>query len=243
MRRKKIGFVVISALFLGVLLLTAGCGEESSDHIVVDETLDTPVTAVDIRWINGTVTLEQSDSGQIRMVQNASDKISRSRYMTYDVENGRLTITDNNKKMIGFTHGTDLTLYLPETEYESIRVDTANGLVSGDRFGADQVEVGVTNGDISLNAACHTLLLDTVNGDMDVSCQTMPDMIDLDITNGDASLALPEECGFTLEYNKNNLESAFPLIQEDDSYVYETGQSQIKADITNGKLELLMSEQ
>ena len=85
MRRKKIGFVVISALFLGVLLLTAGCGEESSEHIVVDETLDTPVTAVDIRWINGTVTLEQSDSGQIRMVQNASDKISRNRYMTYDI--------------------------------------------------------------------------------------------------------------------------------------------------------------
>lgn len=178
MRRKKIGFVVISALFLGVLLLTAGCGEESSEHIVVDETLDTPVTAVDIRWINGTVTLEQSDSGQIRMVQNASDKISRNRYMTYDVENGRLTITDNNKKMIGFTHGTDLTLYLPEREYESIQVDTANGLVSGDRFGADQVEVDVTNGDISLNAACHTLLLDTVNGDMDVSCQTMPDIFD-----------------------------------------------------------------
>lgn len=243
MRRKKMGVAVISVLFPCLLLLTAGCGEETSEHIVVDETLDTPVTAVDIQWVNGTVTLEQSDSGQIRMVQNASDKISRSRYMTYDVENGRLTITDNNKKMIGFTHGTDLILYLPEAEYESIRVDTVNGLVAGDRFEADQVEVDVTNGDISLNAACHTLLLDTVNGDVDVSCQTMPDMIDLDITNGDASLALPEECGFTLDYNKDNLESAFPLIQEDDSYVHKTGQSQIKADITNGKLELLMSEQ
>ena len=110
-------------------------------------------------------------------------------------------------------------------------------------IGADELSVDLVNGDISVAGTFHTLLLDTVNGDMDVSCQTMPDTIRIDITNGDAALALPEECGFTLDYNKDNLESAFPLIQEDDSYVYETGQSQVKADITNGKLELLMSEQ
>lgn len=238
MRNETAGKRIMLLALAGIISMSAlGCSGDSTKHAVAEEALDEPVSGIEIQWINGDITFEESDSEQIEMIQYASDMVAEEKYMTCKTENGILKIADRNQNRLGFSYSTDLVLYLPESEYEKVTADTVRGAISASNIRSDIINVSTTNGDISVDGTSESVIADTTNGDINVSCRTMPHEISVHSTNGDAILTLPEEGGFILN-TKDEFESEFPLIQSGATYICETGDCEIEVHLVNGELEL-----
>lgn len=246
---RKIGYLLFGIVISGIFLVS-GCEmneEKSSDYesestvmsVAVDETLNESINCIDIQWINGNITFEQTESDYIRMIQEVDNQIKKPDWMTWDIENGQLIICDNNDKKMGFTHGTNLIIYLPNNNYEEITVQTTNGVVAGSDIYTNNLQIATTNGEINLETSFDTADLETTNCSIRLSCQTMPEQIEMDSTNGAAVVLLPENDGFTFSTNSDEFKSDFELLQGEKNWIYQNGESTITVNTTNGSISLL----
>ncbi len=240
-KRNTINYIMLLALAGMISMSALGCSGDSTKRAVTEVSLNEPVSEIRIQWINGDIIFEKSDSEQMKLIQYAPDVIAEEKYMTYETKNEILTVTDRNKNTLGFSYSTDLVLYLPESEYTKVTADTVRGDISALNIRSNVINLSTTNGDISVGGISKSIIVNTTNGDINMSCQTMPDEISVHSTNGDAILNLPQEDGFILN-TKDEFESEFPLIQNEDTYLYETGDNEINVNLVNGELYLQKNE-
>ena len=237
MKKNIISAILVSSL---IIIFATSCTSESISEYktVIDKTLDKYATEIEINWNNGTITLEKSKDEQIHLMQSAPDQVAWKDWMTWEMTGDHLVINDQNDKLFGFTYGSDLTVSLPESTYDNWYAETKNGTINCSDLSFQNINITTTNGDINIDTACICLTAETTNGDLYVSCPSIPDTISLTGTNGNAILALPQDSGFTLLYD-GNVNSDFPLLESDtDTWSYLDGASQINVSTTNGGLTL-----
>ena len=228
------------SLISAFIIMTTGCTHENIPEYetVINQSLDTSANGIEINWNNGNITLKKSNDEQIHLMQSAPAQVSENDWMTWEMAEDRLIITDHNDKLFGFTYGSDLTVSLPESTYDNWYAETKNGTINCSDLSFQNINITTTNGDINIDTACICLTAETTNGDLYVSCPSIPDTISLTGTNGNAILALPQDSGFTLLYD-GNVNSDFPLLESDtDTWSYLDGASQINVSTTNGGLTL-----
>lgn len=110
---------------------------------------------IEIRDMDCDVRLLPAGGGQCRVVCTESDQIIN----TVEVEDGVLTVTRrDNRKWYGrmgiwWSGGADVTVYLPEREYESIVLKTVSGEIDvPEDFAFAAADVNTTSGDITFLA-------------------------------------------------------------------------------------------
>lgn len=125
---------------------------------------------IEIRDMDCDVRLLPADDGQCRVVCTESDQIIN----TVEVEDGVLTVTrrDNRKwyeRMgIWWSGDADVTVYLPEREYESIVLKTVSGNISvPEDFAFATAQAVTTSGEISFLArTARGLTLQSTSGEI-----------------------------------------------------------------------------
>ncbi len=200
MRKSSIVWLItaVSLILLGTLLFSGALmalnfdfGKlsttkyETNTHSITDE-----FHSISISTDTADVTLLPSEDGKASVVAAESEKMKHA----VSVENGVLTIkyTDTRKwyEHIGiFWKKESVTLYLPESEYDSLLVKGHTGSVQiPDGFLFQSIDVSLSTGHVSCSADVTDLLkLTTSTGHIRISGITAGSM-DLKVSTGDVSV-------------------------------------------------------
>lgn len=169
--------VAVSLILFGaVLSLTALSAMDYNFELLNTVNLDSRTVEVtdefdslDISTAEGDVTLLPSTDGHAHVTFRDSKKITH----TVAVKDGTLTVTriDSRKwyEHIGIYWGTmDITVYLPEAQYDSVRLKSVSGnVVVKDEFEFTELNALSTSGDVTLfDITADSAGVKTVSGDI-----------------------------------------------------------------------------
>ena len=131
---------------------------------------------------------------------------------------------------------------LKNIETDSLTTDSTSGSpISADLIVNDNAVTCTTSGDVilagSINAAQH----DSVSGSLHITSSVCPQKIQADTTSGSVLLNLPDDQGFTLDYDtvSGDLETDFPTTDSGSQRIYESGKNHFLIDTTSGDITIL----
>ena len=269
--KKPVFFTLL--LLLTALLLTA-CNTYTYDGATAYRTasgelaLETDdVQALDVDWVAGSVTVEAWEGDTVRVVENAKVSLSAGDKLRYRIDGKTLRIRYMQESVLSADLiAKDLLIQIPAslllTELE-LDTDSANAeikdlsctryaleSISGDitvaSVGSVQVlELDTVSGAsrLTFEALSH-FEIDTFNGDVKLACQEAPGDGEIATVSGDVELVLPEESGFTVEFQSTSgvLTSDLPLTVSEKRYVYGTGDSRYQIETATANVHIKKME-
>lgn len=200
MNRRTLWMISGAAVGAGLLLILAAFvttgfrPEKFNTAEAVSETYEIaePFTGLDIRVASSDVRFALSDDGSTRVESRHDTRMDE----TVEVRDGTLTIAQRDTSKwymhIGFFYYGDesVTVYLAESELESLSVTTASGDIDvPEKLAFDRVKIDVTSGDVRFLAQCgEELTIGTVSGDIDAGGSTTLN-VSASSTSGEITLA------------------------------------------------------
>lgn len=188
------------------------------------------INCIDVQTSGGDVTFGVSQDDNIYIVELSKSELTEDKLARILTQDDLLTIAQGQKYSAGsllFNYGmlsSDFEIYLPQRAWKQLKVTTGSGdvelekglevavleleTVSGDMevpdLTAGAIRIHSVNGDLELSGSGYDLQLETVNGDLQVKLYNMPDQLGIETVNGDATLTLPDNDGFSLAYTRVN---------------------------------------
>jgi len=188
------------------------------------------INRIEVETSGGDVTFGVSQDDNIYIVELSKSELTEDKLARILTQDDLLTVAQGQKYSAGsllFNYGmlsSDFEIYLPQRAWKHLKVTTGNGdvalekglevatleleTVSGDlevpEVNAGVIHVQSVNGDLELSGSVYDLQLGTVNGDLQIKLHNMPDHLSIETVNGDATLALPDNDGFSLAYTRVN---------------------------------------
>lgn len=235
---------------IGLLLLTgtmlfSGCSSENTDNStfnkIKEESLSDNISSVEVNWVDGTVNVLENNNNNIHIVQTATANFKEKNAFSYEVNNGVLKITDNNRSAISSSTGnSEISIYLPPKIYDAINIQATSGTVKTESIQADSISLDGSAATFQIAGEFGNVRYTGVSGKLTLTCSTMPDAINVDANSGTVNITLPENNGFTLA-TSGKIECEFPTSNMNGKLVYEDGSSQIDLKITSGSAKITKS--
>lgn len=153
--------------------------EEFSGTIVPGGAVTIPgadITALNIQWIAGEVTIEYHPSQEISFEQTSSRNIPEDRLMVYRVDrDGTLNIREGAGRKVKSSTETNLVIYLPakstDHELRSVNISCTSSDISAPKLTTTEtIHILAVSGDIELKdlTAGRNIELSTTSGDIDI---------------------------------------------------------------------------
>lgn len=255
--------IVLGLLGLMSLSLTS-CGTHvghyanADKYLVGNQTYAEEITAIDIDWISGSVTLVEDETITGVKVEEVTDLTKEKEWVHSYIDNGKLMIkffASNTwcSKMFGYKKELTVT-YHPGLE--SVNIDLTSGslkatkmtakevdieMTSGnakiDNIIADKVDADLTSGDIEIkNVAAKEFDADLTSGTITVGFTSI-NKGSFDLTSGNINMTLPE-AGGTVKVSKTSgsVSTERECSVNNNIYKFGTGEADIKVSMTSGKL-------
>lgn len=188
------------------------------------------INNIEIQTSGGDISFGVSQDDNIYIVELSKQPLTEDKLASIQTENDCLTIAQGQKYSAGsllFHYGmlsSDFEIYLPQRPWNNLKIATVSGDVElekgmevahleietsrGDvevpELTTGVVHIETVNGDVALSGSCCELDASTVNGDLQLNLYTMPNGLCVETVNGDVSLQLPDNDGFSLEYHRVN---------------------------------------
>jgi len=147
------------------------------------------------------------------------------------VQNGTLTITKAKKEWyeylkLGFNfRSPDITIYLPQSNYDSIKIDNSTGDTFIDSINAKNINIECSTGDITLNnlevfginleastgdielnnLTAHNMDMEVSTGDMDINHTTCSGSMELEASTGDITFNYSDAKAITAETSTGHI--------------------------------------
>ena len=193
MMNKKWLVISILFIFLGMTVFAlSSCSsgifsvEYTTDEFELTEDFDSILIDVD----TADVELALSEDDACHVVVYSHEKIKHSA----TVDDGKLKVSFSDERewydyLVFRTEETEITLYLPKTQYESLVIGTTTGDVDvASSFTFRTAEISLTTGDVEFLASVIGLVkISTTTGDIELSDMSAA-AIDIGLTTGDTSL-------------------------------------------------------
>lgn len=124
---------------------------------------------------------------------------------------------------------------------DSLDLDTVSGDIKTSGVVMASVEAESISGDFTLSGEIHNWNWETVSGAASLTSAICPREINTDTVSGDIKLAIPENDGFTAHYDgaSGNLNSDFPIIGQDETYIYKDGSASFSFESVSGDIQIL----
>lgn len=224
------------------------------------------IQKLDIDWVDGQVTIEPYDGGDILVEETSSSTLDEHTALMYTVKHGTLEIDVSPERAgIFFTPSTyaskDLHIRFPRSlMWESVDLSAVNAHLDLQATTAEKVSVDVVNGDVSLQRmVVENLTLNSVKGSLDVQASQIttvdmdtvdgrltgeftacPTAIHFNSVTGDAKLTLPADSQFAVQMDSltGNLDSAFSGTYQDGRYTVGNGAAQFTMDTIKGTVQI-----
>ena len=158
-----------------------------------------------------------------------------------------------------------MSLTLPEDfRGQRIQFDLTSANLTAPFLAAQEMEIALVSGDVSLTAEANHLKVETVSGkqrlnvsvakglelssvsgDVSLTTPQLPETCAIETVSGDVALTLPRNAGCTLRFSSisGDLTSALPISASGKTYLLGDGQSEFSIDTTSGDLDILESAQ
>lgn len=213
---KRISLIAVVLLIVGITgsVFTFTSAYQSEEILKQEVIQSEEIAHINIRTDNGKTTILPTDETQIRM--ELSTKNNKYELLT-EVDGNTLFIEaiDQQKKFVNFdifSFGATLTVYIPEKAYDSLHVESDNGLITVNQMQANDIDVKTDNGKIELkdinsssvkvNTSNGKVVLDHVQGDLvgktnngiiELVTEDLERSIDLETDNGKIGVQTMQE--------------------------------------------------
>ena len=131
----------------------------------------------------------------------------------------------------------DITLKNIKTD--TLTADTTSGsLDSTALIVTTSAVTNTTSGSVSLEGTINDIQHDSVSGDLRVLSDICPQKIQADTTSGSILINIPDNPGFTLDYDtvSGDIHTDFPATGSDSHLTYESGQNHFRIETTSGDI-------
>ena len=212
---------------------TAGEGEISGS-----------ISAIDLSWINGDVSVVRHSGDRIILKENASRRLKQAEEIHWLVEGETLYVrfVRSGTRSAGRLRK-DLTLMIPEDlTLEVFEITTVSAEVNAELPAAEVITIQGVSGNMDMIfAETERVEVDTVSGDLTLRFPAGPERIDVDVVSADVTIQLPREAGFTADLDSISGDLAGQLLDGtagEKHYVHGDGACIIEADAVSGNLTL-----
>ena len=192
---------LIALIVIGAVTLTAGSamfglafakGAFSNNSWSKEETNTyTPegsFNKIDVDIVTADLTFKPAEDNKTKVVSVEKEKI----HHTAEISNDTLVIREKDErkfyeKWFGFVSRMKVTVYLPETTYEELKIEVTTGsIVSEDSFNFMKVNVKSTTGDLKLaNVTGKSANIKITTGNVTLNNYNMYGELNVDTTSGD----------------------------------------------------------
>lgn len=134
------------------------------NHIISDISLD---------WITGDIHIFENVNDEIKVVQVTDAKFPEHKLFHHTVKNGKLSITDGRKKKIkiGFNlHKTNLEIYLPKKQFQSISIDCTGVNLFVDYLDTIKCKCHLTSGTAKLSGEMEEFTFHAIGSNVEGNC-------------------------------------------------------------------------
>ncbi|MGN1446231.1 MAG: DUF4097 family beta strand repeat-containing protein [Eubacteriales bacterium] len=192
---------------------------DDSDYSVGDHAFTERITALDIDWLEGCVTIIPGEGDTLTLQEQSSVGVTDTRdQLRWRVADGKLTVKFcGPSRLLAFDiPAKSLTVTVPAAWLEdmtSVKLDTASASVEINGLGADRLDVDTASGTVTLtdvtvreldvntvsgriqvtNATADTADMDTTSGNITFSGKA--NVVDVDTVSGQVNLTLTEKAG------------------------------------------------
>ncbi len=138
-----------------------------SAEVIREMTVQEAVENIKIDWLSGKVNIIKNTTNEFRVVQKGPKDLEQKYLMQTYVENGTLYVSEREKEFFGYIGvqpTTFLDIYVPETEYNLIEVDSASASVEMEQFTANQLQISTASGSIKTSGTFERVDVNTMSG-------------------------------------------------------------------------------
>ena len=209
------------------------------------------IDKISIDWVSGDIDIVPYDGDNIVMEETARKKITDENCLRYRVKDGELSINYTTGKVAvkfgdtGDDISKKLLVKVPKglaDSLKSLSVNSVSSDITADGFAADSMYVDTTSGNTRLSdMKIKHFEIDMISGDLEAAFTECPNELDVDSTSGDSTVYLPEDSGFTLEFDGISGEfiTEFSYLRNsDDDYVVGDGKNSFSVDTTGGDFKV-----
>ena len=227
--------------------VTLGDGKDAKYYVMGGATLAaSDVSELNIDWVSGTVTIEAYDGTEVAISETSEDALTDSTTMHYYLESdGTLNIRfgiPGMKSQGENLPDKNLLVRVPRT----LRLDEVemNGLgrsIQMDSVRCSTLEMNSVSRQITLNECeIKDIEVNSVSSNVEATFSKMPEGIELNNVSGSTVLYVPEDAGFTLEYNGlvSNFFSELPVVRRGKKKVIGNGACAIECNSVSGELAI-----
>ena len=257
--------IALGMLGLMTLSLTS-CGAyvgvyaNANKYLAGNQTYEQEITALDIDWISGSVTLVEDETITGVKIEEVTDLTNEKELVHSYIDNGKLMIKffasgHRCSKIFGYTK--DLTVtYKPGLE--KINIDLTSGSLKASSVTANEFELDMTSGNAKIdNVTANKVDTDLTSGEIEMKKVTAQEL-DADLTSGTftvgfnsintasfgltsgkINMTLPEDGG-TVKVSKTSgtINTNRECSVNNNTYKFGTGSADIKVSMTSGKLTI-----
>ena len=255
----------IALTLLGLMTLSlTSCGTHvghyanADKYLAGNQTYTEEITAIDIDWISGSVTLVEDETITGVKVEEVTDLEKEKEWVHSYIDNGKLMIKffaantwcsrlfDYTKELTVTYHpglesvNVDLTsgsLKAESITAKDVNIDMTSGKANIKNIVADNVDVDLTSGDIEIkDVTAKEFDADLTSGTITVGFTAIDDA-SFDLTSGKINMTIPED-GASVKVSKTSgsVKTERECSIDNNLYKFGTGSANIKVSMTSGKL-------
>ena len=220
------------------------------------------VDSLDLEWVSGKMDVYAAEGDTVRLVERSDKGIYDNEALQWSVKDGELKVrwTDSRLAPATMLNSKDLAVYLPaaawdELSFETVSadltvhdalicreldLDTTSGTVDVRDAAADELNIGSVSGSAAVSGAFREVKTESVSGGVSLVLTSAAEEIKMNSVSGAQTLALPEDCGFTLKFDSvsGTLDSALALTAQNGTYRSGDGGCKIEVETVSGDLKL-----
>lgn len=127
---------------------------------------------------------------------------------------------------------------------DSLDLNTVSGGMNTSGIVMTSVDAESVSGGLTMSGEIHNWDWDTVSGSASLTSAVCPRKIDTDSVSGDVKLTIPDNDGFTANYDgtSGNLRSDFPTTGQKDTYIYKNGGASFSFESVSGDVQISRAE-
>lgn len=127
-----------------------------------------------------------------------------------------------------------------------LSVDAVSADITGENLTVTkEIDIDCVSGKCSFSGSIASFKGDTASGNIKIISSICPEKIKIDTVSGDVEISIPENDGFTIEYDtvSGELSNDFPVTKSHSKNIYKDGSAKFQFDSASGDVRIILNNE